>query len=166
MDAVKGFFLYPVVNTFQYIRFIAGCLIVSIPCCLRLATRGPKSLTKFIDQWQFFSKFPLGKYVISGLGVFYAPYSGTIGAVVEDLRQSECTITIEDYPWMRNPFQSIHAIALSNLGEFATGLSMLSALQTRRDLKGIPRVITCEYFKKARGQITARGKASIEVCQF
>lgn len=44
---------------------------------------------------------------------------------VSTLTQEECTVHMSDLPWLRNPFNSVHAIALTNLGELASGLVSL-----------------------------------------
>ncbi len=162
MDALKSFVLWPFVTSACYLRFIAGCLIAGPSigfdfCC------GGKRLGKFVDLWKLLNSFPFGSNVFSGIAAFYAPYTSSIYPTVTDLTKSTCSITISDYPWLRNPFGSIHAVALANLGEFASGLCMISSLQYRKDLRGIPTKIEMEYFKKARGVITARGSADIEV---
>ena len=53
-----------------------------------------------------------------------------------------------------NPFNSIHALALGNLGELTSGLIMLEWLE-QNNKKGILSDIKCKYYKKARGKITA-----------
>lgn len=68
-----------------------------------------------------------------------------------------CVATFEDRPWLRNPFQSVHAVALTNIGEVASGVAIVSILQDKRfkHIRGIPTRIDTEYFKKGRGRMTS-----------
>ena len=54
----------------------------------------------------------------------------------------------------KNPFNSIHALTLANLGELTSGLLMMNYLQLSKQ-SGIITKITSKYHKKARGKISA-----------
>jgi acyl-coenzyme A thioesterase PaaI-like protein len=132
-----------------------GIVIAIVPLLFRLVTKGPKSFRKYADLFGFFQSLPFGRALFSSLVGVTAPYSASIGATILSFDAKSVTCSIEDRPWLRNPFSSIHAIALANLGELASGLGVMSTLQNIKTVRGIPVSVNTKYMKKSRGTITA-----------
>ena len=96
----------------------------------------------------------LGRQAFNGIISIVTPYSSSIHPNVECFEKKECKCSIEDRRYLRNPFNYIHALALSNLGELTSGLIMMEYLK-KTEQRGIMSELTSKYYKKARGKITA-----------
>lgn len=114
--------------------------------------------TKLLPLWQRLNRWPGGGRLFSFLIGRTARYSGSIGARVVAMKPGATTVTLADRRRVRNHLGSIHAIALANLAELASGLAMLTSLSDGQ--RGIVTNFTISYLKKARGTITAIGNAS------
>jgi len=112
---------------------------------------------KLVAAWRKWSPRPGGKWMFSHFVGRMAPYTGTMGAEVLELEPGRAIVQLRDRPKVRNHLRSVHAIALANLGELASGLAATAAMPT--GVRGIPNRITIDYHRKARGTLTATGTA-------
>ena len=108
---------------------------------------------RLLSTWRRLRGTAPGRWLFSYLVGRTAPYSGSIRGSVLELEPGHCRIRLRDRPRLRNHLRSIHAIALANVAELASGLAMLTSLPT--DARGIVTRIDVQYEKKARGTLVA-----------
>jgi acyl-coenzyme A thioesterase PaaI-like protein len=83
----------------------------------------------------------------------YVPYTGTLGACIEELEPGHCVVKLRDRRKVRNHLKSVHAMALANLGEMSTGMALMNGLPD--NTRGILAGFHVNYLKKARGMLVA-----------
>ncbi len=113
------------------------------------------------QQWRRFARLPGSKWLFSYALGSCVPYTGSLGARVAVLEPGHCIVTLRDRRRVRNHLDSVHAMALANLAELATGLALMNSLPDQA--RGILSDFRIEYLKKARGRLTAACHCDVPV---
>lgn len=103
--------------------------------------------------WSAASGLPGGKAVFTRAVCFKAPYFGSIHPYIEELRSGHCEVRIKDRRGVRNHLGSVHAIAMCNMAELAGGMATEATVPP--GARWIPKSMTVEYLRKARGPLRA-----------
>lgn len=114
---------------------------------------------RVVSLWRRFGKGALGRRFYSLLFGRMVPYTGTIRPIIEEISPGRARVSLRDRRVLRNHLNSIHAIALANLGELASGLALIAALPEAT--KGIVTRLEIDYLKKARGNLSAVGETQV-----
>ena len=100
---------------------------------------------------KFLQNVPGGYWILSRMVGFAVPYSGTMGANILEMNPGSALVSLPDRRKVRNHLNSIHALALGNLGELTANLALITLCP-----EGGRFIVTrmeTDYLKKARGEL-------------
>ncbi len=103
--------------------------------------------------WKKIENHTFGRWLYNAAIPFINPYTGALKAKIIQLRPGYAKLILKDRRGIRNHLNSIHAIAMTNLGEFASGFALLTLFTD--NMRGIPIEINIIFIKKARGTLLA-----------
>jgi acyl-coenzyme A thioesterase PaaI-like protein len=109
--------------------------------------------------WRRLDPLPGGQWLFSVIFGFAVPYSGSVRSRIRVLEPGHAEVEIPDRRANRQHLGSLHAIALLNVAEQASGLAVLAGLPP--GVRGIVTQISMQYLKKARGTIRAVSKVAV-----
>lgn len=112
---------------------------------------------RVLSLWNRYGRTAIGRRFFSLLFHRIVPYTGSIRPRIHEISPGHARVGMRDRRGVRNHLDSIHAVALANLGELASGLAMIAALP--ENMRAIVTSLEVEYLRKARGPLEATGEA-------
>ena len=97
-----------------------------------------------------------GRWLVSRLICFRAPYFASIAPTIDALEPGRCVVRIRDRRRVHNHIGTVHAIALCNMAELAGGLATDATIPD--SMRWIPKGMTVRYLKKAKGTMIATAR--------
>ncbi len=114
---------------------------------------------RLLRLWRQLAPLPGGRWVFSRLFGWWVPYSGSVRPFISLLEPGRAEVCIADRRANRQHLGSVHAVALVNAAEMASGLALLTGLPP--GVRGIVTQITMQYLRKARGTIRAVSQVQV-----
>jgi acyl-coenzyme A thioesterase PaaI-like protein len=104
---------------------------------------------------------PGGFWFLSRIIGFAVPYSGSIGANILELGEGSAVVSLPDGRKVRNHLNSIHALALANLGELTANLALITLCPPHG--RFIVTRMETDYLKKGRGELICRCSLPVDL---
>lgn len=106
-----------------------------------------------MQRWNQLSQSAIGRSLFNAFLRIYIPYTGTVSPQVLEIKTGTSRVQLRDRRRVRNHLNSIHAVALMNVGELSTGLAITAKYPGK--IRIILVGFEIEYLKKARGTVVA-----------
>lgn len=113
----------------------------------------PASKSPALKLWQQFGGTAPGRWLVSKIVCFVAPYFGSIRPLFTVLEPGHVEVAFRKRRAVTNHIKSVHAIAMCNAAELAAGTCMDVSL--RGDYRWIPVGMEVEYLKIAKTDLRA-----------
>ena len=114
-----------------------------------------------LASYRRISQWPAGRWLFSRLVCWKAPYFASIAPRIERLEPSRCDARIRQRRRIQNHIGTVHAIAMCNLAELVGG--MMTDVSIPASMRWIPKGMTVQYLKKAKGTLRATATPDIAV---
>lgn len=115
--------------------------------------------TRLLALWRRLKRWPAGEWIFARIFAYTVPYSGSVRPRIRVLEPGHAEVEIPDIRANRQHLGSVHAIALMNVAEMASGLAMMAGLPS--NIRGIVTTLQMTYHKKARGTIRAVSRVTV-----
>lgn len=115
--------------------------------------------SRLLALWRRLSTLPGGQWLFAQIFARTVPYSGSVKPRIRVLEPGHAEVEIPDIRANRQHLGSVHAIALMNVAEMASGLAMMAGLP--ENIRGIVTTLSMTYHKKARGTIRAVSRVTV-----
>lgn len=106
-----------------------------------------------LKLWKYLGKTSFGRWLVSRIFCFIAPYFSTIKPVFTVLKPGHVELIFKKRRAVQNHLKSVHAIAMCNAAELAGGTCLDVSLHG--DFRWIPVGMEVEYLKIAKTNLTA-----------
>jgi acyl-coenzyme A thioesterase PaaI-like protein len=116
-----------------------------------------------LSMYRRMIRWPAGRWLFARAVCFRVPYFGTISPRFITLEPGRCEAQLADRRRVHNHLGTVHAIALCNLAELCAG--MMSEASLPPSMRWIPKGMTVEYLKKARGTMHAVATPDVPIVE-
>ncbi|EGD78543.1 hypothetical protein PTSG_09235, partial [Salpingoeca rosetta] len=133
---------------------VVGTAMTAPMVVLNSMKHGRSHALSTFGLWQSCAQVPFfGRYAFAGLVHLAAPYTASVNPMLTVMTSDYAEGFILERPWLHNPFNSVHAVAMTNLGEFVSGILVTSQIEQMTlhgdfKIRGIVTGLSTTYHKK------------------